>query len=343
MHVDLGVEGAIGWAPMDYSTFEARGGAHWEELETLLQRTGGSLRRLDHSELERLASLHRRAVADYAFARSHYADTALERRLRGLAFRGHTLLSSRVEPVLHRIRRFYLHDYGPLFRSRWPELRTALALFWGSALLGSLLTQLHSDFGLLVLGPEQLQMLKEGEIWTDFASNVAPPSVLSSTIFTNNVGVAFAAWAGGALLGLGTVSVLITNGLMVGTLLTLCARYGLLERLFAFIAAHGPLELFLITVAGAAGLALARAEVEFSARPRREAIAAAARDSVRLMLGTVPWFVFLGLVEGYISPVMSLSTGIKAGLGLVLLATFLGLVLAGRTPAVDRIRRRAPG
>jgi uncharacterized membrane protein SpoIIM required for sporulation len=316
---------------MDYARFSERGEPHWNELAALLARTGERPTGLDHDELERLASLHRRAAADFATARTQFPGTELERRLRSLAFSGHSLLAQRIEPLPRRIVNFYLHDYGPLFRQHAPALRTALALFGGGALLGGLLTSINPDFALLVLGPEQLQMVKRGEIWTDMVSSVAPPSVLSSKIFTNNVGVAIAAWAGGALLGVGTLSVVVTNGIMLGSLLVLSARYGVLDRLFAFIAAHGPLEIFLITVAAAAGLTLARAEIAFDPLPRREAIAVAARDSVRLMLGTLPWLVLLGIVEGYISPVMSLPTGVKAAVGVVLLGSYLATVTARRS------------
>lgn len=309
---------------MDYGTFIERGHQPWADLEArLTEAERGRMAAIGYEDLQRLSSLHRRAISDYALARTHFGGTDVERRLGALALRGHRLLASRHDPVLQRIIRFYLHDYGGIFREAGPALRASLAIFCGAAAVGALLTWIDHDFAALLIGVDALEMIKEGEIWTDFVSAAAPPSVLSGYIFTNNMSVAIAVWAGGALLGLGTVAALATNGAMVGSLFTVCAQYDLVGRLLAFISAHGPLELFLITVAGAAGLMLGRAEIAWDNRPRGEAFGLAARQSVRLMLGTLPWFVLLGLVEGYLSPIMSIPTLAKAVVGIVLLLFFL--------------------
>ena len=63
-------------------------------------------------------------------------------------------------------------------------------------------------------------------------------------------------------------------------------------------------------------------------RPRRDSFARAARSSVKLLAGTIPWFVLLGVVEGVISPRHDIATGVKATLGILLLAAFLLYVLA---------------
>ena len=48
------------------------------------------------------------------------------------------------------------------------------------------------------------------------AQSVDEESALASQIFTNNIGVTFFAFAGGLLLGLGTLYVLLQNGVMLG-------------------------------------------------------------------------------------------------------------------------------
>ncbi|MCK6507140.1 stage II sporulation protein M [Myxococcota bacterium] len=195
-----------------------------------------------------------------------------------------------------------------------------------------MLATLRPEFSQLWLGPDALAGVRRGELWTDSVGHLVPPSLLSTQIFTNNISVALAAWLMGATLGAGTLYLLGMNGLMFGSVLALCWRYELLGRLFAFISAHGPLELFLIVVAGGAGLQLARGQLSWQNRPRRETLPAAAADSARLVAGTLPWFVLLGLVEGFLSPVMTLETPLKAAVGLLLLGAFLAWTLV-RPPA----------
>ncbi len=156
---------------------------------------------------------------------------------------------------------------------------------------------------------------------------MVPPALLSSKIFTNNLSVALVAWAGGALLGLLTLYLLVMNGAMFGSVLALASHFDLLDRLFAWIAAHGPLELFLIVVASTAGFELAWGQLAWRNRSRRETFAEAARSSMLLMAGTLPWFVLLGVVEGYVSPLKGLPTGAKGVLGLGLLLMFLAYAL----------------
>jgi uncharacterized membrane protein SpoIIM required for sporulation len=256
----------------------------------------------------------------------------VEARLRALAFRGHQALSPPPARALPRLVAFYRRDYPAIFRRHLDAVGASLAVFLLATLLGFVLATLRPEFSQLWLGPDALQGVRRGELWTDSVGHLVPPSLLSTQIFTNNISVALAAWLLGATLGAGTLYLLTMNGLMFGSVLALGWRFELLGRLFAFISAHGPLELFLIVVAGAAGLQLARGQLSWSNRPRRETLPAAAADSARLVAGTLPWFVLLGVVEGFLSPVMTLATPLKVAVGVVLLGAFLAWTLGVRAP-----------
>jgi len=315
---------------MDYGTFVARGQHDWQDAADLLER----LRRsgpasLDHQELERLASLHRRVVTDLAFSRTHFPSTAATRSLSALAFKGHRVLARDEKPLLRRIGWFFAHDYPVLFRECLPTIGVAAGIFLAATLLGGVLTLVHDDFAALFLSPKALEQVRHGEIWTDKVMGVMPGSVAAGTIATNNISVALFGWGGGALLGLGSLYVLGLNGLMLGSLLALTWQYGLHMRLGAFISAHGPLELTLIVVSSAAGLLLARGALVVDDGSRSESFARGARSSVLLAMGTVPWFVILGIVEGFVSPEPSIPMPLKAAIGIGLLTAFLGWSLSG--------------
>ena len=91
-------------------------------------------------------------------------------------------------------------------------------------------------------------------------STISP--TLAAEIFTNNIQVAFLAFAGGILFGLGTLYVLIQNGIMLGAVAGLAIGAGNGRPFFELVLAHGVLELSCIAVAGAAGLRLASAIVD---------------------------------------------------------------------------------
>jgi uncharacterized membrane protein SpoIIM required for sporulation len=159
-----------------------------------------------------------------------------------------------------------------------------------------------------------------------------PPAVSSSGIATNNLSVALTTWAGGATAGLLTLYIVLLNGFQLGALLGITLHYSMAGELLEFVSAHGILEISLILVASAAGLGIARALLGSGDRPRGEALGEAARDSLWVLLGCLPWFLVLALVETFVSPDPQISPGAKLALGLVLAGAFLALALnpAGR-------------
>src|SRR5947208_14463020 len=83
--------------------------------------------------------------------------------------------------------------------------------------------------------------------------------VIATGIITNNVQVAFLGFAFGITAGIGTVLLLVFNGLYFGAVLGLFANYGLAGWLLTFVAGHGVLRLSAIFIPGGAGLLVALA------------------------------------------------------------------------------------
>jgi uncharacterized membrane protein SpoIIM required for sporulation len=127
--------------------------------------------------------------------------------------------------------------------------------------------------------------------------------VFASGIVANNIQVTFAVFAFGMAAGLGTLLLLITNGLMIGALAGLYQAYGVLELLIKFVAPHGVLELTAITIAGGAGFLVASAIVLPGPLTRTEALVRKGRRAVRLIAGSTLMLIPAGVIEGLISPI----------------------------------------
>jgi uncharacterized membrane protein SpoIIM required for sporulation len=70
---------------------------------------------------------------------------------------------------------------------------------------------------------------------------------------------------------------------------------------------------------------------------RAAALKAEAARSVGIVLGTMPWLVLAGLVEGFVTG--TYSTAVVLPLGLALGGLYLGLVVTlGRAPSPGRTR-----
>jgi uncharacterized membrane protein SpoIIM required for sporulation len=307
-----------------YSKFVAAGRPEWDDVAAALRRLSkGGPAALGHGELEALAAAHRRVVADFAWARSTFPGSPAEAELRRLAFDGHRVLGARDVPLRERTITYLLDTLPSAFAQTRRERNVALATMGVGFVLGVVLATFDEAAAGWFIGPEQLDGLRHNRIWTDHLSSAVPGGVLAGFIARNNMSVALVAWMGGALGGLGALYVLALNGVMLGAIVAVCLRYGVLDRLLAFIPAHGVLELYLITVAGAAGLRLGAGLLVAGPRPRAETAAEAARVSLALAAGTLPWLLLLGIVEGFVSP-LELPLPFELGLGVLLLLLFLG-------------------
>jgi len=137
-------------------------------------------------------------------------------------------------------------------------------------------------------------------MWTDSIVTVKPKE--ASRIMTNNMMVAFVAFACGITAGILTLGLLFFNGILLGVIGVACWYYGMSLGLWSFVAPHGVLELPAIFIAGGAGLLVAKGMLFPGLLPRRDSIARAGTEAVRLLVGTIPILIIAGTIEGFISP-----------------------------------------
>lgn len=158
-------------------------------------------------------------------------------------------------------------------------------------------------------------MIEDHKLWVDIPLSERPYA--STFIMTNNIQVSFLAFAGGMTAGILTTWALVQNGLILGGLLGLTGYHGVGFELATFVVGHGVIELSVIFMAGGAGLNLGWAILRPGLQKRGDAIAQAARQAVRLMGGAVPLLVIAGLIEGFISPAVTIAPWFKWLIGIL--------------------------
>jgi uncharacterized membrane protein SpoIIM required for sporulation len=297
---------------------------HWRRLDHLVERTStGGYKSLTRDELQELGLLYRQIASDLAALRDDRGSAHYAQYLNQLLARAHHTIYSAERQSPRAIFAFWLVTFPQTLRRNLGPIAVALALFAGAAIVGALLTVRDPDFKTSIIGPQMVETIDRREMWTH--SIVAVKPVASSAIMTNNLSVAFAAFAAGVLAGVGTIYMLFFNGLLMGVIGTACYRAGMSVPLWSFVAAHGVLELPAIFIAGGAGLLLARGIVAPGPLSRRDALAESGAASVRLVLGVFPLLVIAGLIEGFVSPT-ALEPAMKFLIGgslFVLLALYL--------------------
>lgn len=285
---------------------------------------------LAHDELRELALLYRQTAADLSSAREHRVDAQLAAYLNQLLGRAHNLIYSGVRPRPRGAVHFYRVVFPQVFRATWRYTLAATILFAAGAAAGTGLAVADPGFQRFVLGGQMMDTIERREMWTHGIVAIKP--IASSAITTNNLSVAFAAFALGVTAGIGTSWMMLLNGVLIGVVGVACFRAGLSLSLWSFVAPHGALELPAIFIAGGAGLILARGLIDPGTLPRRESLAAAGRLAVRLLLGVIPLLVVAGAIEGFVSPEAIPPSAKFAIGGSMFVLLLLYLLAAGRRP-----------
>ena len=293
--------------------------SHWNRLEQLLDQTRQQgLKSLTRMELQELGLLYRQAAADLSALREDRSGKAYARSLNLLLARAHNTIYSGQKSSPWSIVHFYRDTYPRIFRRNISLIAAAFLLFVAGGLAGMTLSATHPAFMHALLGPRMMDSIEHHKMWID--SVVAVKPLASSYIMTNNLTVSFMAFAGGITAGLFTVYSMVFNGVLIGAVGVACWFGGMSLSLWSFVAPHGVLELPAIFIAGGGGLRIAQGMLFPGWLPRRESLAKAGGEAVRLLLGVIPMLIVAGMLEGFFSPSPyppALKFSVAAGIAVV--------------------------
>ncbi|MFB3915385.1 MAG: stage II sporulation protein M [Terriglobales bacterium] len=274
---------------------------YWSHLEDLLQRgSKQGLKSLTRAELQDLGLLYRQIAADLAVIREDPSSVHFTRYLNQLLARAHHIIYSGQKGSASSLIRFFTSGYPQIVQKNLGYCLVAMLVFLASGVIGIVLTFQDPDFQLRMLGPRMVETIQRREMWTHSILAIKP--IASSAIMTNNMSVAFVTFAAGITAGLGTLYMMVMNGLLIGVIGSACWLAGMSVKLWSFVAPHGVLELPAIFIAGGAGLRIAKGLLFPGPTSRRYSLAQAGSEGAKLIAGTVPLLIIAGVIEAFVSP-----------------------------------------
>src|SRR5215472_8073937 len=200
--------------------------SHWNRMELLLdQCRRQGLKALSRLELQELGLLYRQAAADLSALREDPSGKSYARTLNLLLARAHNTIYSGQKSSARGILHFYRYTYPRVFRRNLRLITVATLLFVAGALGGMLLAITRPDYMHLFLGPRMMETIEQHKMWTDSVVSVKP--LASSKIMTNNIFVTFLTFAYGITAGVGTVFMMVFNGVLIGVVGTACWLNGM--------------------------------------------------------------------------------------------------------------------
>lgn len=258
-----------------------------------------------HASPETLLDAVRRypeAAGDLATLRRAAPGSAAARSLEGLYARLHDILFAPASDLRRDLAHLFRREVPAIVRELRARIAATALGFLLAAAAGWQLVAAYPELARLFASEEMMAHVERGELWTDGLLNVLPSSVLSAQIFANNIAVTVSAFCLGAVYGLGTLYIVVLNGLMIGSLLAFTAQHGLHGRLLEFAAAHGFVELSVIFVVAGAGFAVGESIARPGHRTRTAAFGRAVSRGAKLLLPCALLLIGAGLIEGYVSP-----------------------------------------
>lgn len=284
----------------------------WHELETLLNQS----RKANAQQLNRLGYLYRRITSDLAVARRDFPHDKCVPYLNTLASRAHSTVYQTTPLKRGSLWQFLKIDFPKVFRQNISFIGTAFLMFT-IAFAGTYWSALQTpEFAEKLIPERTLSHIKELErgAWND--TPAGNRNLFASFVMTNNIRVAFLAFAGGIMFMVGTVFILVYNGVLIGAVAGLCHVNGVALALWSFVSPHGYIELTTIFIAGGAGMKLGYSLIAPSLFTRKRALIDAAKIAIRLLGGCVVLLIVAGTIEGFISP-SELPNAVKISFGVV--------------------------
>ncbi|MDX3934544.1 stage II sporulation protein M [Stenotrophomonas sp.] len=328
---------------MRQEQFVARYQAEWQALEQWLSQRGEhprqARRQAAHDGLDDgdFPQRYRRLCQQLALARRRGYSPQLVARLQQLMQQGHTLLYRTPRPQWQRALAFLFADFPQLVRSQARSMWVATALF---------VVPLVGSFALVLWRPELIHLLLDNARIAEFermydpaSPNLGRDSGTNWTMFgyyiMNNISIGLRTFAFGLIAGVGTVLVMLFNGVGIGSVAGHLQHIGHGDPFWRFVAGHGAFELTAIVIAGGAGLQLGMKLLAPGRRRRIDALVEGGVIGAKLCVGVAAMLLVAAFIEAFWSSIAAIPAWGKYSVAAVLWTTVFVWLWRGGRGATD--------
>ncbi|MBO0995085.1 stage II sporulation protein M [Bacillus sp. SD088] len=306
---------------MNIKQFTQRYRENWKELEHLTTIIGKSKKNVTAKSMKQFYQLYQKASQNLSYSQTNFPNEKLTGYLNELVARAHNVLYKDQTTSVGQFRHFFTTTFIGLLLEQWKAIVVAMRLFV-LGMAGSFFSVIADPLHIYTILPNDIvQSVDPNQLGSSDGTVDSP--TMSASIMTNNIQVAFLAFAGGITFGLLTVYVMVYNGIIVGALAGLFWAHGKSFDFWAYIVPHGMIELTAIFIAGGAGLLMGYKLFVPGQYSRGFQLKTQSIRSVQLIIGTIPLFIIAGVIEGFITPA-AFSLEVKY---FVAFLTIIGLIL----------------
>lgn len=278
-------------------TFVAKNSHRWRETEKILASDSGK------QDPDRLAELFIQLTDDLSYAKTFYPNSRTTQYLNSITAHIHQTVYKNKKEKKQTIVKFWKYEFPEILLRRRKELFFSLLIFFIAVLIGVISSDGDSGFVRLILGDSYVNMTLEnidkGDPLAVYKKMNGVDMFLGITF--NNIRVSFFAFIAGIVLPIGTVLILLYNGIMLGSFHYFFYERDLLFESLSIVWIHGTLEIASVIIAGAAGIVLGNSILFPGTFSRLQAFRNAAVEGVKIIIGLIPFFIVAGFLESFIT------------------------------------------
>lgn len=256
-------------------------------------------------EADRLSDLFVQLNNDLAYAQSFYPKSKVNVYLNALTTQAY-LRVIKPKTSYGQIRSFWTEEIPDIAYTYRKYIYFAFAVFTLMMGIGVISSLYEPSFIRSILGDRYVNMSMENiangdpaAVYTNQTSYGDLGSFLGITI--NNIRVGLLMYISGFTLGIGTLKLLLSNSVMLGAFLTMFHREGVLMQSMSAIWIHGAMEIFAMVMEASAGLILGIGWLFPGSRTRKAAFFKSGKDSLKLVISTIPFTLSAGVLEGFVT------------------------------------------
>lgn len=304
----------------------------WAAFENVLNNKG-------QLRPDELSDLYVEITDHLSYAKTFYPRSNTEFYLNSLASQAHQKIYKTKRESKNRIVTFWKTEFPSMFHQHHRELLISFLVFSFFVLVGAFSSANEGDFVRSILGNGYVNMtlenIEKGDPMAVYKQQGEFNMFLGITI--NNIKVAIYAFALGIFLGVGTLYIMLQNGIMLGSFQYFFYEKGLLWESVRTIWIHGTIEISVIIIAGCAGLVLANGILFPGTYTRLESFKRGVKNGLKIMISTVPFFIMAGFLEGFVTR----HTEMPDWLAILIISSSLFLIVFYYIIYPNQLKRKA--
>ena len=251
----------------------------------------------------KLSDLYIEITDDLSYAKTFYPHSNTAVYLNSIASRAHQSIYKTKKESKNRLFTFFKTEFPLEFVKYHKQLLIAFATFVFFGIIGAYSAATDGDFVRLILGDgyvnATLANIEKGDPMAVYKKMDETTMFIAITL--NNIKVAMTAFVFGMFLSVGTLYVMLQNGIMLGSFLYFFYDKGLLWESSRTIWIHGTIEISVIIIAGCAGLVLGNGLLYPKTFSRLESFKRSFKAGMKIMVSTIPFFIVAGFLEGFVT------------------------------------------